>query len=1008
MSWRGSLPAACWQPEAVSAVIPVEAEGRSDPVFMATHSRLPLLMRSRVDSTEGDLVSELDLLRTVREQPEDYPVLPILGGAGAGKSHLVRWLRINLDPDLGTRKVFVPKHRTSLRGVVDRILEHGEGEVFDDLRDRIARAVDALGDDAEARLRLRNELATLVELYGVEAGSASDSEELELRRYLADKDSLPALLLDPWFRSSVLADDRPIARVVAEKLHGRGLEDKEDAIGFMPGDLRISMDDMARAGHAAREIAGALAADAQLPALAARMLNEQLETAVSAIFGLGGDDLKNLLVELRTELARRGEQLLVLIEDFSIFQGIQGGLLDAMTLIPSPETPICAMRVVLAVTTGYWTREIKDTVKSRTYRVFDLDVPAALRAGFEPEHFVAPYLNAARFGALRVENISHDGGTRIPSACNECPVVAECHDAFGDVDGVGLFPFNRPALRKAIASQTGSEGAFIARDVLTRVVRPVLHRDHQAINEERFPTEPFAKGFASGAQGVLDIEDEARLERPEDDSETNERRKRLVRFWSSGTGARNLSEVIHVAFAVPRIDTLPTPIESPAPGPEPPPPPPPPPPPAMVPALVQAVDRWVETGEFRQADRRELRKLVHVHLVARLGFDDGHWNASWWTDPSRAVPAFPEDAVLLGDERLPSTKGLALLRIERSGKDARALRALAWVSSVGSWREVRGGVPLQRLAIERLDTWAADVDRALFGENGDLLDEQLVAVVGALALGAKVLGVRVSFDDTLRNGLASLVALPEPSGEVPPPIRDIQEDVVSGRTRASITRSALRDWFLRLASFSQAGAPLALDVPRIAAAFRQVTYPLVVGERQPEELQRYIAVLEARIAGIDALFAALTAGLPDPGGIGGESIEAAVTRVNALLDHAAAVGKLPAGVDRAAIRQAGRELRPGDIDHITAVLEVMPRWENLDLADKLKLLTGDWYASAARLRTWVELTDEALEGLQKLLAAPGGESSGLEEVRQRLDAAIAQVAAAMEHLMSKPGGGVVA
>ena len=45
MSWRESLPSACWDAEAVSDVIPVEAEQRSDAVFLATHSRLPLLMR---------------------------------------------------------------------------------------------------------------------------------------------------------------------------------------------------------------------------------------------------------------------------------------------------------------------------------------------------------------------------------------------------------------------------------------------------------------------------------------------------------------------------------------------------------------------------------------------------------------------------------------------------------------------------------------------------------------------------------------------------------------------------------------------------------------------------------------------------------------------------------------------------------------------------------------------------------------------------------------------------
>jgi hypothetical protein len=990
MSWREPLPAACWDASTVSEVIPVEAEQRSDAVFMATHSRLPLLMRSRVDSAEGTLVTEVDLLQTVLDQPFDSPVIPILGRSGAGKSHLVRWLRINLETDRGTKKVFVPKHKTSLRGVIERILEHGHGEAFADLRQRVAQATASLEDEKEARLRLRTELATLIELHGSSSGTpARNREEQELRDYLADKDALPALLLDQWFRQHLLADGGAIARLVGEKLHGRGEEDREEAIGFEVGDFRISVDDMSRAGHAARDIASALTANPELPPLAAQMMNEQLEAAVSAVFGLGGDDLKNLLIELRSELDRQGNDLLVLVEDFSIFQGFQGGLIDAMTLIPSEQTRICGMKVVLALTTGYWTNQMPDTVKSRTYRVFDLDVPALQQTDFDAGGFVAPYLNAARLGVNRIEANARASEPSVPSACDVCPVVAECHDAFGEVGGIGLFPFNTFALGKGIKSKMGPGGTFLARDVLTRVVRPVLHRDHEAINEERFPSEAFAADFAAGGEGVLDIEEAARLKRTQDDSETNERRIRLVRFWSEEPGARNLHPVVHRAFAIPPVDSLararptakPTPAPTPPTGKQ-------EPVRAATPPLVDAVDRWIETGEIKQADKRDLRKIVHALLVAMLGFENGRWKSQWWTDHGNALPAFEEPGILLGDERPPPTKGLVLVRIARTEDDARAIRALAWAASAGSWREVRGGLSLQRLATARLRVWASSVEAGLAGASHDYLDRQVASLVSALLTGAQMLGIRASFGASLEDALASMVGTTEPDSSAPAPIQEMQDDVVTGRHQASMTRQNLRDWLFRLASFSQGGEPLALDVPRIAGALRRASLPPKVDDSQPEALQRYVAILNARIAQLDAIFAQFTEEVPDPADVGGRRIEASVEKVNGLLDHAAAVNRLPPTVDRAVIRQAGRDLVVDDIEKVSAFIKVIPRWEKLDVTRKLEVLTGDWYSSVTKLITWVRLAEAALSRLESLLTGPTGGTGALEEVWKRLDGAL--------------------
>src|ERR1035437_9080350 len=98
MSWRGTLPAACWNASEAATIIPVEAESTSDGVFLATHSTIPITQRNKVSNAVGGImVDEHALLRAVQDQPADLPITPILGRSGTGKSHLVRWLRLNLD-----------------------------------------------------------------------------------------------------------------------------------------------------------------------------------------------------------------------------------------------------------------------------------------------------------------------------------------------------------------------------------------------------------------------------------------------------------------------------------------------------------------------------------------------------------------------------------------------------------------------------------------------------------------------------------------------------------------------------------------------------------------------------------------------------------------------------------------------------------------------------------------------------------------------------------------------
>lgn len=993
MSWRHPLPAACWEADNVSTIIPVEAETPSDGVFWATHSHLPILQREKVEVHAGPVVDEHTVLEAVRQQPSDYPVLPILGRSGTGKSHLVRWLRMNLELEESTRLVFVPKHRTSLRGIIELVLQHASGEGAAALRARVREAVEGIGDEHEARLRLRTELATLMETRGAPPGMHV-GEEAQDRSYLASE--LPALLLDPYFRQTLLGDSSAIARLVREKLQGKAAEDKEDGFGFSPGDVRLSVDDVQHASRAAQDIASVLASDDELPRLAAKMLNEQLGQAVSAVFGLGGDDLKELLVELRLDLAKRGEDLLLLIEDFSIFQGIQGGLIDAITLIPSPELAVCPMRAVMAVTTGYFVNQLPDTVKTRTYVAFDLDLPPSVERRPDAAVFAAPYLNAVRLGQTSLD-AAYGADHELPNACVTCPVVARCHDAFGEVGGLGLFPFNRESLERAVSSKSGSDENFIARDVLNRVLRPVLHRDREAVANGEFPTDGFARDFAIGAEGLLDIEDEALLDRVEDPPATNNRRKRLVRFWGSGGGAQNLSPVIHEAFAIPQVKGLvrskrrgpgpgptPGPVVGPVTGPE-------------TPVLVQAVDRWIETGELGQRERNEIRRIIHALIIERLELEDALWSRGWWTDQTKLAPAFPHTAIHLGTTARTAQSRQVALHLEGGGSaDARAARGWAWYSAAGSWRRVDNGEQLQRLAYSKLDEWVRHIeDQLLPSRDGDP-GAELVAVTYALDLGAQILGVAGAHSTDLEDRIRALIdpANPEESADGWPGLEVLTNAARSGGgVTAAADREALRTRFLRLASFSQGGMPLGLDIPRIAQALKQAEHP-GRADNLSEDVVRHLDILVARLADLDVLSDQMLGVLPDLDAIGGD-IKDAVAVVDDLLDRVRTAGLLPGSVIPEAVRQAGRAVNGGDITAVAKARERLGGWGDLDQRRKLRLLTGIWYAPAVRVRGWTDAADAALRRLEDHLASDGAGEFGTE-----LQRAVTSLRGAMDGTMA--------
>ena len=192
------------------------------------------------------------------------------------------------------------------------------------------------------------------------------------------------------------------------------------------------------------------------------MLNDQLPVAVTNAANIGPGRLQSAMLEIRREFARQGKEIILLIEDFALIQGIQRDLLDAIIEVGERDgqTVLAPVRTLMAVTTGYYSR-LADTVLTRaraaTPYVYDLDVQfdASDEGMAETSAFVGRYLNAARLGRDALDS----GRTHAPPTTSRMPATAahyrdECHPAFGNSpQGHGIYPFNQTALRRAIRAR---------------------------------------------------------------------------------------------------------------------------------------------------------------------------------------------------------------------------------------------------------------------------------------------------------------------------------------------------------------------------------------------------------------------------------------------------------------------------------------------------------------------------------------------------------------------------
>ncbi|MFI5509103.1 protein DpdH [Mycobacterium sp. NPDC051804] len=1001
MTAPATLPILCWEASSVLDVIPVEAETPLDGVFAATHSKLAIVRRSNLNRPGGDVVQEEDLLAAVENQPADLPIIPILGNSGTGKSHLVRWLRLQLRELSHSRPhrrvIFVPKHKMSLRAILDLILDEATGAAADEYRQRVREATEKLDNETDARNRLRAVLSYLIAESPRDPSHLNADDKAE-REYLANE--LPSLLDDPVFKRRILADDGALARLSKEKFSGKSAEDKEEPFEFRAEDLRLTVDDTNNASAAARDIADVLGGDMHLRELAARMLNEQLSPAVSSVFGVGGDDLKNLLIDLRLDLMKSGEELLLLIEDFSIFQGVQGGLIDAMTQVPTAAVPLCPMRVVMAVTTGYFADQVPDTAKTRTYFAFDLDVAGSANSTDLPS-FVAPYLNAVRVGADALEE-SFAAREQPPNKCEKCPVADPCHTAYGSSAGIGLYPFNAVALERAMQTQQSTGDIFVARNVLKDVVRPVLQDDREIIAESNFPSADFEKRFPTRALEIdWSIEDTAQIRNPGESDEQVNRRRRLLTYFARSPVPQNLSPYIHKSFGIPQVVGLPDSTDvrhedtggrtndderrkqqyrpkdrsRPAVRDD------------TDPQLVQAVDAWSRGQSLKQAAQNDLRKVVFNAVVAALDFEDSLGGGSNWT-PTKRKPSSQPESGADDDDQEPATRSLSgaatfgqisiflegtkqanitgiRLDINRSDIDAvRSLRALAFLDHGRSWTDMDHGADLQRLATRQVAKWVRHIEQQFDVPRDDMnaIDTEVGYLASALLLSAQMLSIPSSFEPKDSGKVVDSIFAPAPDCEpdlLPQPVKVLRSG--ANELKGKSGRETLQRLLLRRTSYSQGtGAAAAVDSARILRSLKDDARRETIPTEIPSGVVDFVSRMTALNESLDSLRIPIEAVLPDTTTVS-SNVKETVKAIEKTIKSLQAFNMVPASVDVAGLNRLGDGIDSSDVQRVNRLRESLLSWESLTNSDRLKALGGDWPLSAAKLTPWIAAVTKTLD-----------------------------------------------
>ena len=732
----------CWNPETVAATIPTEAATPSDQVLLATHSPLRIRRQDARTGQHAEFVTEREVVQEFLTAEPNAGVLiaPVLGESGAGKSHLVRWANANIPRTEGRHVIYLQKTQTSLRDVVEQLLAGKTGPAFEEIRRHVSNLGAAVSLD-EMERKILAELA--------EALRAREARGF-LDKPLVGENGLGLLFLDPLFRKHMLRPGSFINRRAVHALNGRDPDEPDVPLEFTVDELPLDITDVANladASRAAQNLFRQLLANADMQLEAVRILNDSLDVAVMKAANLGVGNVNRAFMRLREELV--GDEIVLLIEDVALIQGVRRDLLDAIhesSMIQGQEK-YATVRTLLAVTPSYYRENLPETFRTRAEAsspsyVVDLQMDGRNTSEAGLVDFVGRYLNAARLGKEVLE-AAGSGATPTLNACDACPLSDRCHSVFGTSDaGHGLYPYNRPAVLRAVRACVDPDNPhlFSPRRVLAGAVRDVLMNAAGQLERGEFPPGGFLGGRArtAGLQPLpLGVRQRLEEDYPED---LAGRVESMLSFWGK-SGTQPIPDAAFRVFGMEPVDLvpIPEPTDTAGPGQDEPLPAKASDLPRSVQSQLEAIDDWAGKGKtLPQSIARTVRSLIREALLARVD-----WFGPVIKDPDtetlrKAIHDGNKAAMSFSIEGAQEGVGRGvepLVKLERTARNAVLFQGLILLKA--GFAE-RSGDTLARLDALAIDAVPAARKRII--ETLEYGDTEMIQAARSLIIGALVCG----------------------------------------------------------------------------------------------------------------------------------------------------------------------------------------------------------------------------------------------------------------------------
>ena len=554
-----------------------------DAIFLAAHSEIALTQdrgrnvekneRGVLDALEG----ELD-----RADPARNSLIAVIGPAGSGKSHLVRWVRSQLPigPDGLARSgkyqvIWIPREVTRTADIIARLLGTMRGL---DTANEIAERVSVRSEMSREQLADMVYVAIWRELihngrdrgntaWDYLLGEESNGQRSNGLGKLLKSDPLEVRLREPGGIIDELVDS-----LRADQEGGDQRPPKFTRDHFPIGDPAVETALRLLAGADPDlvrpiDIWGLLRSESSALDDAVEVCNDHLETAMQAVIGLrddtGGPTLGDAFTEYRQGLRREDKQLVLLFEDLAVFQSVDGWIYDLFR--DSPGDDRAPIRAVFAMTDQKYIERVPEGIKTEETFHFGLGTFDLQGGSDDAISFAARWLNVARHGKVQLleqmDNATvttRRNNTWFSTYCDQCDHNQECRETFSHVGGIGLYPYNKTALESALKRteeiESGRGDQLTPRAVM-HMLRETLEQSEDELETASFPSDAFEGEDNHFFHWNLRAPEEVIAPRPERLSEEDWRRTLRTRvIWADQSEE---PEGIRLAFGLPTLDAPP-------------------------------------------------------------------------------------------------------------------------------------------------------------------------------------------------------------------------------------------------------------------------------------------------------------------------------------------------------------------------------------------------------------------------------------------------------------------